>query len=173
MEPLLPEFDDSWVLDLDFEKLSEIWPEEEILSGLRRDEGSYDGVFDSLPHRDTGFWQNAPDQNHQPISNASYDLGEFLTSNSWKIDSAVQSGTSHSRPWDGETLGCLATDSILSEQPAVGSCPKEPMDSFIPPSSSKAKTRKRRRLSDFTREKAKSVRRVGACLRCRLYKEPV
>ena len=173
MKPSLPFFDDSWILDLDVESFPDLWPQDEILSRPKQVEESYDEISNAFPQRDRGSWQNAPDQGHQPVSNAGYDLEEFLMNNSWEIDSVVQSRISASKSSEGNIFDCLATDSMLPEQPVVESRFTIPTDTLAPPSSSKVKTRKRRRLSDSTKAKAKSVRRVGAYLRCRLYKEPV
>ena len=173
MEPSLPEFDDSWFLDLDGTRCSDIWPQDELLSGSKPDNDLHDGIFDFSPHRDLVFWRKAPDQDQQPVHDDSYALGDLFTKNRWEMDSMVPLGINHSKPPNGGTSDCFATDSFLSEQPAVESRSKEPAGALFSPSSPKTKTRKRRHLSDSTREKAKSVRQAGACLRCRIYKEPV
>ncbi len=171
--PAKPRFDDLGCLDLDVLRFPEIWPQDETLSGSLPDNDLYDSIFEPSPYRDLGCWRNPPIQEQKPISDASHAPGELFTDNFWETDSAIQSDLNLLTPFDGEIFDYLATDSILSERPAVGAhsrgLAEEPILSACP----KAKTRKRRRLSDTTREKAKSVRRAGACLRCRVYKEPV
>ncbi len=171
--PVEPRLDDSGFLDLDVSRFPEIWSQDKILSGSLPDNDLFDLIFKPSPYRDPGCWRNPPIQDQQPVSDANYAPGEFFTDNFWEIDSAIQSDLNPLPPFDGENFDCLAADSILSERPAVESHCRELAEAPILPACPKAKTRKRRRLSDSAREKAKSVRRAGACLRCRVYKEPV
>ena len=173
MESSLPAFDDSWLLDLDVPRFPEIRPQDEMLSGPQPDNGSHDRTFNPSPHENQGSWQHALDRDQHPVSDASYSLGEWLTNNSWEKDLTVGLESDFSKPSNRDAFDCFTTNSILSKQPAFGSRSREPAEALMPPSSPKAKTRKRRALSDSTRAKAKSVRRAGACLRCRVYKEPV
>ena len=66
----------------------------------------------------------------------------------------------HSR--QEQTSARVANREIL---PITGTPPSRPETASVP-----QKTRKRGRLTDDGRDKAKIVRRMGACLRCRMYK---
>ena len=171
--PAEPCFDYSGCLDLDVSRFPEIWPQDEMLSGSLPDNDLYDSIFEPSPYRDPGCWRNPPIQEQKPVSDASHAPGDLFADSFWETDSAIQSDLNLLTPFDGVIFDCLATDSILSERPAVGAHSRELVEEPILPACLKAKTRKRRRLSDSTREKTKSVRRAGACLRCRVYKEPV
>ena len=175
-EPPPPAPDDSWLLDLDvtgLPGLPDIWPQDESIAGPQSNTVSYYGTPDPARHRGSKSRRNTPDQGQRPPREVSYALGDLFTNNPWEVESMVQSGINLSRPFNEEAFDCFATDSFPAEPTTFGSGSREPANSLVPLSCSKGKTRKRRRLSDSTKEKMKSVRRVGACLRCRIYKEPV
>lgn len=152
---------------------SETWPQDKISLGPQPENDLHDEIFSPSPHRDRGSWQNAPNQDQQPVSNTDYARQGLSTNSYWELDPTVQFEADLSKPFHGEVFDGLATDLVLSQPPAVGSCSGKPTELLVPLSSPIAKKRKRRRLSDSTKEKVKSVRRAGACLRCRVYKEPV
>ena len=170
MELSLPGFDDSWFRGLDVTMFPDIWSPVEISSGPQP-EGELQN--NPTPHGDPGSSRNTPDHDQQPVGNASYALEDLFANDSWEIDPTVQLGTDLANPSDGENFEFFAADSTLSEPSAVGPRSGEPAQALFPFSSPVAKTRNRRHLTDSTREKVRAVRRVGACLRCRLYKEPV
>lgn len=170
MELSLPGFYDSWFPDPDVTMSPDIWPPVEMSSGPQPESELQN---DLTPHRDPGVSQNTPDHDQQLVGNSSYALGDLFANDSWEIDPPVQSGTDFAKPSDGGDFDFFATDSTPSEQSAVRPRSGQPAQTLLPFSSPRAKTRKRRYLTDSTREKAMAVRRVGACLRCRLYKEPV
>lgn len=131
------------------------------------------GTFESWSHRHPGSWQNFSDQDQQLVSDTDYSLGKQTLNTSLEIDSTIQSDFDLLWPSDRGIPDCFATGSVQSEQSAVRSHAGDAAEAEVPPSLLSAKTKKRRRLSGPTKEKAKSVRRVGACLRCRVYKESV
>ena len=173
VEPSLPGFDDSWLLDIDVTGFPEIRLHDEIITEPQLDSDSYHGIIDHSRHRGSRSRRTTLDQGQQPLSEGSYALGKPLPNDYWEVESTVQSGVNLSNPLNEEPFEFFATDSLLSERTTIGSSPREPTRTSVPPSCAKSKTRKRRRLSDSTKEKVKSVRRAGACLRCRVYKEPV
>lgn len=165
MELSLPGFDDSWFTDPDVTMFPDIWSPVDMSSGPQPETEVHKNP---TPHRDPGSSRNTADHDQQPVGK------EVLFANdSWEIDPTVQLGTDLAKPSEGKDFDFFATDSAIFEQSAVGPRSGEPTQALIPVPSQSAETRKRRRLTDLTREKARAVRRVGACLRCRLYKEPV
>ena len=172
-QPSLPGFDDSWLPNIDVTGIPEIWPQDGIISEPQSDTYSYQGIINDSQYRESRSRRRTPDQSQQPLGEGSYALGKPFASNSWEVDSMVQSEISLSRPLNEEPFDFFPIDSLLSERTTVESRSREPTKALVSPSCAKAKTRKRRRSSDSTKEKVKSVRRAGACLRCRVYKEPV
>ena len=168
-----PTPDDSWLLDLDVTGLPDIWPQDESIDGPQSNIVSPYGTLDPTRHRGSKSQPNTPDQGQRPPGEVSYALEDLFTNNLWDVEPMIQSGINLSRPLNEEAFDCFATDSFLAEPTTWESGSREPANSLVPLSGSNEKARKRRRLSDSTREKMKSVRRVGACLRCRTYKEPV
>lgn len=170
MELSLPGFDDACFLDPDVTMSLDIWPPVEMSSGRQLESELQNNL---TPHRDPRFSQNTPDHDQQPVGNASHALEDLFANDSWEMDPhSSREQILRSLLTEGN-FDFFATDSTPSEQSAV--CPRsgEPAQAPLPFSSPRAKTRKRRHLTDSTREKAMAVRRVSACLRCRLYKEPV
>ena len=173
VEPSLPEFDDSWLLDIDVTGFPEIRLQDETISEPQLDTDSYHENIDHSRQGGSRSRRSTLDQGQQPLSQGSYAPGKLFASDSWEVEPTIQSGINLPSPLNEEPFDFFATDFFLSEQTTVGSGSREPAKALVPPSCAKSRTRKRRRLSDSTREKVKSVRRAGACLRCRVYKEPV
>ena len=173
VEPSLPGFDDSWLLDIDVTGISEVRPQDEITSEPQSDTDSYYGILKHSRHRGSRSRRNTPDQGQQPLSEGSYALGQPFGNSPWEVESMFQSEKNLSRPLNQAVFDCFATDSVISEQALVASRSWQPARPLVPHSCPKERTRKRRRLSDSTKEKVKSVRKAEACLRCRIYREPV
>lgn len=170
MEFSLPVFDDSWFPDPDITMFPDTWPPAEMSSGPQPESELQDNP---TPYRDLTSSRNNPDHDQQPVDGASCALEDLFANDFWEIDPTVRLGTDLANHSDGGIFDLSATDLTLSEQSAVGNRSRKPTQALLPFSSPRAKTRKRRRLTDLARQKASAVRRVGACLRCRLYKEPV
>ena len=172
VEPSLPEFDDSKLPHIDVTGFPDIWPQHNLIAEPQSDVDSNYEFLSLSRQRGSNFQRNSPDEGQQPPSEGIYPLEELFTDKPWQVNSIDQSEMKLSRPLNEEAFDCFATDSILSEPRIHGTCSIEPPE-LVPPSCPEPKTRKRRRLSDSNKENVNSVRRSGACLRCRIYKEPV
>ena len=173
MEPSLLEFDDLKLPHIDVTGFPDIGPQDELIAGPQSGVDSNDEFLSLAQQRVPKAQRNTPDKGQQPPSEGIYAVEELFTDNPGGANSMVQLGMKVSKPLNEEAFDCFAADSIFSEPMTYGSRSIEPAESLVPPSCPKPKTRKRRRLSDSTKEKLSSVRSAGACLRCRTYKEPV
>ena len=172
MEPSLLEVDDSSFVNLDVIDFPETWLQGDMFPDPQLDSEFHNGILNTSPPSYPESCPHALDPYYQRFTDTSYTSEDLLATNTWEGLSTIPSETNLSKSLYGKTLESSVTRNRLSEQPADDSCSAEPTKAMARPFRTPT-TRKRRRLSEFTREKAKFVRRVGACLRCRVYKEPV